>query len=130
MAHITVGVDVGKASHRAAAADPAIDRVLGQLSFDVDRAGFGRFEAFPERLAVDGDDAVRGPPGGLRLRRGLLQHPPPPQRPRLPQPRALRSKEAPGTISVRRVAETVRESGATPGNAHSRSAGTATAWES
>jgi transposase len=72
MAHITVGVDVGKTSHRAAAYDPATDRVVGQLSFDVDRAGFARFEAFLERLTAGSDGVLVGLEASGHYHRTLL----------------------------------------------------------
>jgi transposase len=72
MAQITVGVDVGKTSHRAAAYDPAADRVVGQLSFDVDRAGFARFEAFLERVAAGGDGVLVGLEASGHYHRTLL----------------------------------------------------------
>jgi Transposase len=48
---IVVGVDVGKGRHQAAAYAPSGERWLGQLSFEVGRAGFGRFLRFLQRLA-------------------------------------------------------------------------------
>ena len=47
MSHITVGVDVGKGGHRAAAYDPSVDRDLGHLGFDVDRAGLRGVRGVP-----------------------------------------------------------------------------------
>jgi hypothetical protein len=48
---IAVGVDTGKARHQAAAYDPQSHRIVGQLGFSVDRAGFERFRQFLEHLA-------------------------------------------------------------------------------
>src|SRR5581483_11666225 len=72
MSHVTVGVDVGKGGHRAAAYGPAADRVLGQLGFDVDRAGFARFEAFLERVAPDRGQLLVGPEASGHYHRTLL----------------------------------------------------------
>ena len=72
MAHITVGVDVGNASHRAAAYDPATDRLVGQLSFDVDRTGFARFEAFLERVGAGRDGVLVGLEASGHYHRTLL----------------------------------------------------------
>jgi transposase len=72
MAQITVGVDVGKDTHRAAAYDPATSRTVGQLSFGVDRAGFARFEAFLERLAPAPDAVLVGLEASGHYHRTLL----------------------------------------------------------
>jgi transposase len=58
MARVTVGVDVGKRGHQAAAYDPAADRPLGQLRFAVSREGFERFAAFLDGLAAAGQVLV------------------------------------------------------------------------
>jgi transposase len=60
MAQVTVGVDTGKARHQAAAYDPAVERIVGQVSFSVDRAGFDRFRSFLERLRPQPDQVVIG----------------------------------------------------------------------
>ena len=50
MVHMTVGVDTGKCRHQAAAYDPDAERIVGQVGFTVDRAGFDQFRRFLERL--------------------------------------------------------------------------------
>jgi transposase len=60
MLQVTVGVDTGKARHQAAAYDPTAERIVGQVSFPVDRAGFGRFRGFLERLAAEPDHVLIG----------------------------------------------------------------------
>ena len=46
MARLAIGVDTGKARHRAAAYDSDAGSWIGELSFPVTRVGFERFEAF------------------------------------------------------------------------------------
>src|SRR5262249_55065054 len=60
MPHITVGADVGKASHQAAGYDPAANRVVARITFPVSRAGFERFRRFLERLAPNPEDILVG----------------------------------------------------------------------
>jgi transposase len=60
MAQITVGVDIGKVAHQAAAFDRAADRLLGRLQFPVSRAGFERFATFLARLAATPSDLLVG----------------------------------------------------------------------
>jgi transposase len=60
MPTITVGVDVGKASHQAAAYDLSTNRIVAQLTFPVSRAGFERFRAFLARLAPAPADLLVG----------------------------------------------------------------------
>lgn len=50
MVHMTVGVDTGKCRHQAAAYDPDAERIVGQVGFTVDRAGFDQFRRFLEGL--------------------------------------------------------------------------------
>jgi len=57
---VAVGVDTGKGRHEAAAYDPLADKMVGQLGFAVDRAGFERFGSFIERLAPEADQVVIG----------------------------------------------------------------------
>ena len=57
---VAVGVDTGKGRHEAAAYDPLADKMVGQLGFAVDRAGFERFGSFLERLAPEADQVVIG----------------------------------------------------------------------
>jgi transposase len=61
MVQVTVGVDTGKARHQAAAYDPAAERIVGQVSFSVDRAGFDHVRGFLERLRPQPDQVVIGP---------------------------------------------------------------------
>lgn len=60
MPRITVGVDVGKENHQAAAYDPAADRIIRQLTFPVSRAGFGRFATFLSGLGTEPAELVIG----------------------------------------------------------------------
>src|SRR5256885_8566804 len=60
MLQVTVGVDTGKARHQAAAYDPTAERIVGQVSFSVDRAGFDRFRGFLERLTAEPDHMLIG----------------------------------------------------------------------
>jgi hypothetical protein len=46
--------------HEAAAYDPLADKMVDQLGFAVDRAGFERFGSFLERPAPDADQVVIG----------------------------------------------------------------------
>ena len=60
MPRITVGVDVGKEHHQAAAYSPADDRVIRQVTFPVSRAGFDRFATFLAGLGAGRADLVVG----------------------------------------------------------------------
>lgn len=60
MARLTVGVDVGKTNHQAAAYDPAADRVRRHLRFAVSRAGFEQFLALLADLAPAPEDVLVG----------------------------------------------------------------------
>lgn len=60
MPRITVGVDVGKESHHAAAYDPAADRIIHQVKFAVSGTGFARFLTFLEELGGEPTDPVVG----------------------------------------------------------------------
>jgi hypothetical protein len=42
---MAVGIDTGKSRHQAAAYDPRTERMVGQVGFSVDRAGFDRSRA-------------------------------------------------------------------------------------
>ncbi|MGI9145788.1 MAG: hypothetical protein ACR2IK_04445 [Chloroflexota bacterium] len=48
MMHMAVGVGTGKCRHQAAAYDPDAERIVGQASSTVDRAGFDQFRRFLE----------------------------------------------------------------------------------
>lgn len=60
MPRITVGVDVGKEHHQAAAYDPAADRIMQQVKFAVSRTGFARFLTFLGELGREPTDLVVG----------------------------------------------------------------------
>ena len=60
MSRMTVGVDVGKESHQAAAYDPATDRIMQQVKFAVSRTGFARFLTFLGELEREPTDLVVG----------------------------------------------------------------------
>jgi transposase len=57
---ITIGVDIGKGHHVAAAFDAAAGRALGQLRFPVSRAGFERFLGWVRERAARPDAALIG----------------------------------------------------------------------
>jgi transposase len=58
--HMTVGVDTGRRRHQAAVYGPATERIMGQVGFAVDRAGFDEFRGYLERLAPQPDQLVIG----------------------------------------------------------------------
>jgi Transposase len=60
MARITVGVDVGKEHHQAAAYDPAADRIIHQVKFAVSHTGFARVLTFLGELGREPTDLVVG----------------------------------------------------------------------
>src|SRR5215210_7964634 len=60
MARITVGVDIGKEHHQAAAYHPADDRIIGHMKFPVSRAGFSHFATFLAKLGTEPGDLVVG----------------------------------------------------------------------
>lgn len=57
---ITVGVDIAKLSHEAAAYDPASDRTLARLKFEVSREGFESFDAWLQQLAPNREQLIVG----------------------------------------------------------------------
>jgi Transposase len=58
--HMTVGVDTGRRRHQAAVYGPATERIMGQVGFAVDRAGFDEFRGYLERRAPQPDQLVIG----------------------------------------------------------------------
>jgi transposase len=57
---ITIGVDIGKGHHVAAAFDAAAGRLLGQLRFPVSRAGFERFLGWIQERAAQPNAVLIG----------------------------------------------------------------------